>query len=205
MPQGVEIKPLKGKISPEEQFKFEASFCSKIEQEIKGKEILINLRGGKPVRILMNANTIIPNVRIKEEGFDFGGITYGNNGTMSLTIENDSSIQAILNLDLREQDGDPESEGFSCLEVKYLSGDDDSVVLEEREPDEIMKGDLSKMEIDPEKILNEGEDSDYDDNSFEKPGNSSSSRFYRLKIKANRKYEFELLFSPIQPKVYSFY
>ena len=39
---------MKGKINPEETLKFDVYYQSKIEEEVKGKEIFINLRKVKP-------------------------------------------------------------------------------------------------------------------------------------------------------------
>jgi hypothetical protein len=203
LPPGLEIKPMKGKISPEENFRFEATFQSKIEIELKGKDVWLNLRGGKPIKINMHANTIIPQVHIIEDSFDFGGITFGNNGFQTMTVINESSIQAVLNLDLRVKENDPDSVGFACLEVDYKTGDDDSVVIEEKEPEEIVKGDWNKVDFNDDKMI-DGDDSDMENESIKKL-DGESSRFFKIKIKPQKKYKFTLKFSPMRPTIYSFY
>ena len=82
----------------------------------------------------MNVSTIIPQVRILEDQFDFGGITYGNTGVLTMTIVNDSNIQAQLNFDLRHKDSESDKEGLQCIEISYNASEDESVVLEERDP-----------------------------------------------------------------------
>ena len=50
----------------------------------------------------MKANAIIPDVKIEEDTFDFGGVTFGDSKILPLTIHNFSNIEAKLILDLRE-------------------------------------------------------------------------------------------------------
>lgn len=50
----------------------------------------------------MRAQSIIPQVSIEEDAFDFGGVTFGDSKTLPLTLVNDSNIEARLILDLRE-------------------------------------------------------------------------------------------------------
>lgn len=50
----------------------------------------------------MRANAIIPDVRIEEDNFDFGGVTFGDSKILPLTIHNHSNIDAKLILDLRD-------------------------------------------------------------------------------------------------------
>lgn len=180
------------------------SYSSKIEQEIKGRELWVNLRGGKPIKIPISVNTIIPDVHVINPNFDFGGITYGNSGVLTMVITNNSSISAMLNLDLRERDSDPESEGYSCIGIHYQGTDAESVVLEEKEPDELMLMEQTNMEIEPEKILGDN-DSELEDNSIMMFDKNEATRFFKIKVKPGKKYEFELRFTPIKPKVYSFY
>lgn len=67
----------------------------------------------------IRANAIIPDVKIEEEQFDFGGVTFGDSKILPLTIHNDSNIDAKLILDLRDY---PEFEIILPLD----SVDDDS-------------------------------------------------------------------------------
>ena len=56
----------------------------------------------------VSAKTIIPEITIAQEGFDFGEVTYGNTGVLEMSIANDSEIDVVLNLDLRENEKDPD-------------------------------------------------------------------------------------------------
>jgi hypothetical protein len=103
----VEVVPMKGKIFPEDWKELQVKFQSKEEVSIKG-EIVINIRGGRILKIPFTGKTIIPDVFIVEEEFDFGNITtLGNSLPMKLTVTNNSSIPADLVLDLRGDDENP--------------------------------------------------------------------------------------------------
>jgi len=39
---------------------------------------LINIRGGKPLRMPVIINSIVPEIFIEEKAIDFGGITFGD-------------------------------------------------------------------------------------------------------------------------------
>ena len=75
----------------------------KEEKKIES-EIILNIRGGKPVSLPFKAETIIPKVSVLEDEFDFGGVTtLGNSSNLKMTIINNSDIPATLLLDLREK------------------------------------------------------------------------------------------------------
>ena len=62
----------------------------------------MNIRGGKPLRIPVIVNSIVPEVYIEEKVIDFKGITFGDQKTLPLTIVNESDITAKVILDMRE-------------------------------------------------------------------------------------------------------
>lgn len=80
---------------------FTISFLSNVEKEFNS-EITVHIRGGKPLKIPVRANAIVPDVKIEEEIFDFSGVTFGDSKILPLTIHNDSNIEAKLILDIRD-------------------------------------------------------------------------------------------------------
>lgn len=66
--------------------------------------------------------TILPQIDIQEDQFDFGKITtFNNSGTLKMTITNKSSISAELVLDLRTDEENPDApDGIDCLKVRSL-------------------------------------------------------------------------------------
>jgi hypothetical protein len=95
------ISPMKGKIPPDQKITLQVSFMSNVEKSFS-TEITVLIRGGKPLKIPVKAQSIVPDVKIEEEMFDFGGVTFGDSKTLPLTIYNESNIEAKLILDLRE-------------------------------------------------------------------------------------------------------
>jgi hypothetical protein len=53
------------------------SFISNQVKSLKS-EIVVNIRGGKPLRIPVLVNSIVPEIYIEEKAIDFGGITFGD-------------------------------------------------------------------------------------------------------------------------------
>ena len=80
---------------------FTVGFISHVEKDFSA-EIIVNIRGGKPLRMPVRAVAKIPEIQIEEIELDFGGITFGDSKTLLLTIHNRSDIPAKLILDIRE-------------------------------------------------------------------------------------------------------
>lgn len=74
LPEGVEISEMKGRIGSDDTKTLNLKFCSKKESQIKG-EIVINIRGGKTLKLPFSVTTIIPDIQIIEDKFDFGNVT----------------------------------------------------------------------------------------------------------------------------------
>lgn len=88
VPPFTEIYPMKGKLNPDQMIGIKVYFQCKEEVEIK-QEIKIELRGGQPLVVDFSVQTIIPNIRIEENEFDFGEVTtLGNHGSLKMTIVN---------------------------------------------------------------------------------------------------------------------
>lgn len=210
LPSNLEIRPLKGRILPDNTEKLEVTYSSKIEEEIRAKDFRIQVRGSREINVPISAKTIIPKVIIYENEFDFGTVTYGNTGTLTMTLENASPIEANLNLDLRETDTNAESEGLSCLKITQVrSTDDETLIIEEREAEDIMKDhEVNIKNQDPENLLSgdisqEDEDDEVsDDNYIDK--DPDHSNYFNIALKPNRVYHFELTFTPLQPRYYKY-
>jgi hypothetical protein len=93
-------------------------FLWKEEVNVKG-EIVILIRGGRVLRVPFTGRTIIPDVVIVEDEFNFGNITtLGNSNILTMNVVNRSSISADLVLDMRGDDDNPSApDGIECLEV----------------------------------------------------------------------------------------
>lgn len=93
-------------------------------------DIIIMIRGGKILKIPFVGTTIIPDVEILENEFNFGNITtLGNSITLKMTISNNSIIPAELVLDMRTDEENPSAPfGIDCLEIKPWDEDDESIL-----------------------------------------------------------------------------
>ena len=130
LPPNCILTPMKGKIGPDQAQDINITFITHEEILIKS-DIVINIRGGKPLRLPFTANVSIPKISIKEDEFDFGSITYGNSSTMMLTCINDGTIVANLEVDLEEKVEVKELEGIECVDMILSEGygDDESSIM----------------------------------------------------------------------------
>jgi len=97
----LKITPMRGRIMNDRSETLKVGFLSNKEKPFEGK-IHVKIRGGDVLPLTVLANAIIPDVRIEEEVFDFGGVTFGDSKVLPLTIHNDSNIEALLILDMRQ-------------------------------------------------------------------------------------------------------
>jgi hypothetical protein len=95
------ITPTKGRITADQKALFTVGFISHVETDFQA-EIIVHIRGGKPLRMPVRACAKIPDIEIEEPELDFGGITFGDSKTLPLTVYNHSDIPAKLLLDIRE-------------------------------------------------------------------------------------------------------
>jgi hypothetical protein len=111
------ITPEVGKIHNDAKQNLKCVFCSEDEVSLN-QEIEISIRGGKPMQIPVTANAIIPNVYIDREEIDFGGVTCGNTSVEEFNLTNESLIDAVVYIDLREHQEFEISLGSSGVELE---------------------------------------------------------------------------------------
>jgi hypothetical protein len=196
LPQGLEIHPLNDRILPGGSARFDLFYCTAKDTPLKNHEVKLNIRGDAPASLLVSANPITPQVRILEEEFNFGEVTFGNTETLVMTLVNESEIDITLTLDLREQDNIKESELYSRLDVRYLGeneGEDDQV-LEEKDIEDVAKTEFTALkDIKQDNMADESleEEANQKDNQ-----QAEGSRFFTIRLKKKKTYQFELKFSP---------
>lgn len=95
------IQHKKGRIMGDSKFITTVSFYSSTPKNYES-EIIVNVRGGKQLRLPVRANAIIPDIFIEEKTVDFGGVTLGDQKILPLTIINESDITAKIELDIRD-------------------------------------------------------------------------------------------------------
>lgn len=70
------------------------------------------------MRLPLQVQTKIPEVVILEQSINFGKLTtLGTPGQIPITLQNQSTIQASLLFDLRENEKYP---GVECLNIEYI-------------------------------------------------------------------------------------
>jgi hypothetical protein len=174
--EGFDIKPLCGRIGPEDKQKFEISFYSSVVTDIKQKRIMIDIRGNKQLSLFVSVVTQVPRIEILESIFDFGQITYGNKGQLQMTLTNTCSIEALIELDLSSSNENMQ-EKLDCLDIQ-------------EEGDKGQKNSTVKV---LQKVM---------DNSITNNSTRSANRKYLMTIHPFKTYIFKLTFIPMKPKIY---
>lgn len=221
LPEGVEIRPKCGKVCPEDIQKVDLEFLLRKKAEYKNHEILFQVRGAPPLKVIFSTSTVIPTIEIEQLEFNFDKITFGNKSSLPLDISNKSSIPAELYLNLTSANNFMQ-EKFDCVEIEYINkSNSDSIVFERLE--NTAEGSSDKFnqqnhrnakKIEPEGKINQISTQDIlvkatdHKEKFQKPKNPSEGegekRTFIFYLKPNRTYNFSLIFSPVKPSLYDF-
>ena len=194
-PKEITINPSKDKIKGDGKYNLAVEFCSLEEKVIDG-EIEILVRGGKSITIPVTANSIIPNVYIKEPEIDFGGVTYKSTVVKDLTIVNESPIPCSLYINLEEH---PEFE--VSMHPSYIAeGEYESTVLvpaasDKNNPFVLQDENYELEEIKIESGLNE-EDSEEE--------LEEAARNFKIELKPQATLALQLKFTPVETETYLF-
>lgn len=182
------VWPLKGKIQPDQRFAFTVDFISPVEKDFES-EILVNVRGGKQLRLPIRARVIRPDVYIEEKIIDFGGVTFGDQKMMPVTIINNSDISAKLRLDIRE---------FGEFEIIMPAPrEDDDVHSEIMVPINENEGYENKgANLDPADVTEPKDEEDVEEES-EDEYDEDSKRYVELSIRPGiSPFEMKLKYTP---------
>ena len=102
-PPGVEISPDRRVIDAGGKAELKLTFSSVSIGEFEGN-IQFDYRGmgpkAKPLSLQVLGNSVVPDVRIEETEFDFGGVTIGSMETKTITLVNDGTVSGRLSLDM---------------------------------------------------------------------------------------------------------
>lgn len=170
--EGFQISPLTGRIGPEDHQKFEISFFSSVVTDIKQRKLFIEIRGARPLCLLVSVVTLIPRVEVLEPVYNFGEITYGNKGFLQMTLTNSCNISARVELDLSSSN-ETMQEKLDCLDIFRETG----------------KGKRNETNKVLETVYDTGQ-------------SKESGRKYLIYIKPFKTYTFKLVFIPMKPKNY---
>jgi len=98
---GLSLQPDSGMIPPDGTIQIVATLRSQRELKIDAY-LIINARGGKPLKIGVKANVQIPEVRVVNDEINFGATSLGSRTSRQISIKNASNIPAVLTLDFRK-------------------------------------------------------------------------------------------------------
>lgn len=96
----VQVSPERGRLTTgmttEIELVFEAS-----QAGVYDLQCLLNVRGGKTVKLPVRAEAIVPRVSVQQDEFNFDKVYIGGSRSLPCTLANDSAIVAEMELDLR--------------------------------------------------------------------------------------------------------
>ena len=98
---GLSLQPDTGMIPPDGTIQLVATLRSQRELRIDSY-VIINARGGKPFKLAVKANVMIPEVKVVNDEINFGATSLGSRTSRQVTISNASAIQAVFTLDFRK-------------------------------------------------------------------------------------------------------
>jgi len=194
LPPGVTVFPMAGRIPPDGHVEFRVAVFSS-EEKVIFDELVVSVRDGKQARLPIKAKVIIPQVKIVEDDFDFGGITYGSTSTLKMTLVNSSSLTAVLNVDLTNEQDYPGIQYLQILPASEPTDDESSFILSVNQ---------DNKDNDPNGDLDDRENSLSMEDSDEEEEEKDKMRSFNIKVKENGELHFLLKFTPNDAKSYGF-
>lgn len=145
--------------------------------------LIVNVRGGKQIKLSVRGDAEIPSVEVAQDEFDFGGVYVGGQARKPLTLSNTGSIAAVLLLDLVDcPDFALDLEGFDA---------DESPIQPIRSKDEVTEPKKKNVAPRPGTAGSRGRNADesMDDDNLPK-------RLFKISINAGEVVKTALIFRP---------
>lgn len=176
---GITITPMKGRILAGERQTLQITLDAPAPRDYSNIVLMAMVRGGRPAKLPLIGNAIVPDVEIQQEEFNFGGITIGATACQVLSIDNRGDIPAVMHVDLTDY---PD---FTIEMPEDMLGDDTESVI---------------VPIGTKPSTADNDDDEYDDEEEEE----EEFRKWQLKAQGNRTLSFHLLFTPTTISEHSF-
>ena len=116
LPSNLSVHPLFGKIDIGTSIPLSITYLS-CKPAIFNENIIIEIRGGKTLKLNVMAQTILPQIKIKQNEFDFNGVTIGDTKLLPIEITNTSTVDANLFLEMTSNDLYPNT----TFDIQYPS------------------------------------------------------------------------------------
>jgi hypothetical protein len=101
-PEGVTISPMRNRINPDGRVDLNVHVQLDKPMRLDGT-LTLNVRGGKQIKIPIQAETVVPNINFVEEGdIEFGSLTLGAQQAAPLTLLNSSAVEGTLYVNLQQ-------------------------------------------------------------------------------------------------------
>ena len=202
LPAGLEVWPMKDRVGTEENKTVKLAFCRKEEIVIKDFVITFQIKGGKVLKLPFSVKTILPNVEVIEEIFDFGQVTtLGNPGILRFSMRNLSNIKANLIIDLRDSPEEKEKHNLDCLELELIETElskkgDSTVIVNIDQSEETEKPPLDAEMSNPEllkkvKAAEKEQDESSSSSEEEEEIEERQSRYLRISIQPQQTLFFQ--------------
>ena len=98
---GLSLNPEHGALAKGMSVQVVATMRSERAQKLDSS-FSINVRGGKPIKIKVKIEVIVPDAKVLNDEFDFGSTYLGATTVRQLRIANSSQVDAIFTVDLRK-------------------------------------------------------------------------------------------------------
>eukprot|EP00929_Paragymnodinium_shiwhaense_P088700 TRINITY_DN49010_c0_g1_i1.p1 TRINITY_DN49010_c0_g1~~TRINITY_DN49010_c0_g1_i1.p1 ORF type:complete len:2929 (-),score=783.00 TRINITY_DN49010_c0_g1_i1:108-8894(-) len=98
--EGVTVSPMRGRINAEGRVDLEVHVLLDRQMNLD-TALTLNIRGGRPIKLPIQAQAVVPNIEFVEEEIDFGQITLGAIKVMPISLCNSSAVDGTLYVNLQ--------------------------------------------------------------------------------------------------------
>ena len=99
--EGLSVAPDRGKVNGTDTLELEVSVQVEKAGPFSG-HILVDMRGGKSIKLPVKALASVPQIEVAEDEFDFGSVFLGGAVKLPITLSNKAAVGGSLRIDLGE-------------------------------------------------------------------------------------------------------
>ena len=180
---GLSVNPERGALARGNSTQIVATMRSERAHDIDSS-IQIMVRGGKPIKIKVKAQIVVPTAKVLNEEFDFGSTYLGATTVRKVKISNTSHVGAVFTLDLRKH-----------FEFDFKVPEEFEFEDDERPSEEDSKHSLASLKAmgtTSMKNATDGLNVHHED-----PNEDSEGPLSKFCVPANSEVEFDMTFSPV--------
>jgi len=129
VPDGITISPMRGRVPLDGRADLDVHVLLDRQMQLE-TAVTLCIRGGKPLRLPISAQAMVPNIEMMEDEIEFGQLTLGAMASAPITLKNSSAVEGTLYVNLQPYPEFSLSLAEEKSEAKEEEGDYDANAIQ---------------------------------------------------------------------------